>query len=155
MVIGLSRVQFGLTKIAWPWSSHGYNYRQIGGHKVLLPINHNCYNFWKTDRLRTNISSETVSKLKNSSTLEIPQLFKDKWLLLWLLWSNLWLVDLTERTKYDWLPQLSDYRCPITANYAITLSDYNSTKWLVKNKAATAPITFEEIVMVMIKFIKK
>ena len=64
-------------------------------------------------------------------------------------------VDLTERTKYDWLPQLSDYRCPITANYAITLSDYNSTKWLVKNKAATAPITFEEIVMVMIKFIKK
>ena len=64
-------------------------------------------------------------------------------------------VDLTERTKYDWLPQLSDYRCPITANYAITLFDYNSTKWLVKNKAATAPITFEEIVMVMIKFIKK
>ena len=35
------------------------------------------------------------------------------------------LVDWTERTKYDWLPQLSDYRC---ANYVITLSDYNSTK---------------------------
>ena len=42
------------------------------------------------------------------------------------------------------LVQLSDYRCPITANCPIT------TEWLVKYKAANAPITFEEIVMVMI-----
>ena len=43
--------------------------------------------------------------------------------------------------------QVSDYS---------QLSDYNSTKWLVKNKAATAPDTFEEIVLIMIKFeIKK
>ena len=54
-------------------------------------------------------------------------------------------MDLTERTKYDWLLQLSD--CPIT------LSDYNSTEQLVKNKVATAPITFEEIVMAMIKLV--
>ena len=43
------------------------------------------------------------------------------------------------------------FNCPITANCLITLSDYNCTEWLVKNKAANAPITFEEIVMVMIK----
>ena len=45
---------------------------------------------------------------------------------------------------------LSDYRCAIKANCPITLSDYSSTEWLVKNKAANAPIAFEEIVMVMI-----
>ena len=30
------------------------------------------------------------------------------------------------------------------------LSDYNCTEWLVKNKAANAPIKFEETVIVMI-----
>ena len=53
-------------------------------------------------------------------------------------------MDLTERTKYDWLLQLSDYRCPITANCPITI--------LQKNKTATVPITFEEIVMVVINY---
>ena len=37
--------------------------------------------------------------------------------------------------------QVSDYS---------QLSDYSSTEWLVKNNAANAPITFEEILMVMI-----
>ena len=72
-------------------------------------------------------------------------------------------MDLAEWNKYDWLLQLSDYRCPITANCPITakcpitvncpitLFDYSSTEWLVKNKAANALIMFEEIVMVMIK----
>ena len=46
---------------------------------------------------------------------------------------------------------MSDCRCPITANCPLTLSDYNCTDWLVKNKAASAPISFSEIVMVMIK----
>ena len=72
-------------------------------------------------------------------------------MLLWLLWSILWLMDLAEWTLYDWLLQLFDYRCPITVNCPITLSDYNCTEWLVKNEAADAPITFEEIVMVMIR----
>ena len=31
------------------------------------------------------------------------------------------------------------------------LSDHNCTEWLVRYKAADAPITFEQIVMVMIK----
>ena len=43
------------------------------------------------------------------------------------------------------------FKCPITANCPITPSDYNCTEWLVKYKTADAPITFEEIVMVMIR----
>ena len=68
----------------------------------------------------------------------------------WLLWSILWLVDLVEWTLYNRLLQLSDYRCSMTAKCPITLSDYNCTEWLVIYKTADAPITFEEIVMVMI-----
>ena len=46
-------------------------------------------------------------------------------------WVDLvWLATLTV------LSQVSDYS---------RLSDYNYTEWLVKNKAANAPITFEEI----------
>ena len=68
----------------------------------------------------------------------------------WLLWSILWLVDLVEWTLCNRLLQLSDYRCSMTAKCPITLSDYNCTEWLVIYKTADAPITFEEIVMVMI-----
>ena len=84
--------------------------------------------------------------------MEVPQFFQDMWLLLWLLWSILWLVDMAKRIKYDWLLQLSDYRCHLTANFLMTLSDYNCTKWLAKNKAPTynAPIKSEETVMVTI-----
>ena len=46
--------------------------------------------------------------------------------------------------------QLSDYRCPITANCPITLSDYNFTDQLVQNTVVYEPITFEEIVIIMI-----
>ena len=92
-----------------------------------------------------------MSQVKNSSILEIFQFsFPDEWLLLWLLWSMLWLVDLAEWTYYDWLLQLSNHRYPITANHPITLSNYNYTEWLVKNKADNALITFEEIATVMI-----
>ena len=40
--------------------------------------------------------------------------------------------------------------CPITAYYPITLSNYNFADKLVQNKTVYAPITFEEIVLVMI-----
>ena len=40
--------------------------------------------------------------------------------------------------------------CPITAICTITLSDYNCKECLVENNAGNAPITFAEIVMVMI-----
>ena len=38
----------------------------------------------------------------------------------------------------------------LTTTVLLQVSDYSSTEWLVKNNAANAPITFEEIVMVMI-----
>ena len=57
----------------------------------------------------------------------------------------LWLVDLAELIKYDGLLQMSDYKCPIIANCPTTLSDYSCTEWFVKNKAANAPIKFEEL----------
>ena len=52
-------------------------------------------------------------------------------------WVDLvWLAVLTARL------QVFDYN-----NWLITLSDYNCTEWLVKNKAANVPITFEETVI--------
>lgn len=52
--------------------------------------------------------------------------------------------------RQNWMTQSVSHRCPIMANCSITLSDYNSIEWLMKNEAASAPITFAEIVMVMI-----
>ena len=46
------------------------------------------------------------------------------------------------------------FNCPITASCLIILSNYNYTEWLVKHKAADAPIAFEEIVMDMIRLIR-
>ena len=50
---------------------------RIGHHKVLLPMNHNHYNFGKKPNTsRTNISArEDVLRKKNSSIWEIPQFF--------------------------------------------------------------------------------
>ena len=87
-----------------------------------LQMNHNHYNFWRQQIRIGQISSlEEMSQVKNSLILEIPQLFfffsfffLDKWLLLWLLRTILWLVDLVYRTKYDWLLQLSDYSSDYT-----------------------------------------
>ena len=70
---------------------------------------------------------------------------------LWLFWSILWLLDLAEWTWYDWLLHVSYYKCPISANCPSTVFDYKCKEWLIKNKAADAPVTFEEIVTVMIK----
>ena len=54
-------------------------------------------------------------------------------------------MDLAEWT---WLAT-SNFRLQVSDNNQ--LSDYNCTEWLVKYKEADAPITFEQIVMVMIK----
>ena len=88
----------------------------------LVTINHNRYYLRKKQiHLWQTSAVETIFKVKNFSILEIPQFFfQGRWLLLWLLWSILWLVDLAERTQYDWLLQLPDYMCPITANCEIT-----------------------------------
>ena len=50
-------------------------------------------------------------------------------------------VDLVWLAASTFRLQVSDYS---------QLSDYNCTEWFVKNEAADAPITFEEIVIVMI-----
>ena len=93
---------------------------------------------------RTNISGRDNVWSKQFGNF--PVFFLGKW----LLWSILWLVYLVEWTYYNRLLQLSDYRCSTTAKCPITLTDYNCTEWLVIYKTADAPITFEEIVMVMI-----
>ena len=59
----------------------------------------------------------------------------------------IWLAASTVRS------QVSDYSRPITANCPITRSNYTCTEWLVKYKAADAPIKFEEIVTVMISLV--
>ena len=53
----------------------------------------------------------------------------------------LWLVDLAESTYIDWLKKLSNYS---------QLSDYIFADKLVKSTAVYAPITFEDIVMIVI-----
>ena len=58
-------------------------------------------------------------------------------------------MDLTERTKYEWLLQLSNYRCLIIADCLITVQ-LQLYKVISGKKAANAPITFEETVIVMI-----
>ena len=52
------------------------------------------------------------------------------------------LVDLVWLAASTFQLQVSDYS---------QLSDYNCTEWLVKSEAADAPITFGEIVIVIIK----
>ena len=39
-----------------------------------------------------------MPRVKNTYILEIPHFFQDKYLLLWLLWSNLCFVNLAEWT---------------------------------------------------------
>ena len=74
-------------------------------------------------------------------------------------WSNLFLRFLfwTEKRlssiktrKRKIRVMIGFLNCPITANCQVTLRSYNCTDWSVKNEAANAPITFKEIVMVMI-----
>ena len=60
----------------------------------------------------------------------------------WFGWEELeWLACVTVLTN--------NFRCPITAYYPITLSNYNFADKLVQNTAVHAPITLEEIVIVM------
>ena len=52
----------------------------------------------------------------------MPSFSCDKWLLLGLLGSILWLVDLAEWTEYNWLLQLSHYTLQVSGSSQ--LSDY-------------------------------
>ena len=112
---------------------------RIGRLEILLPINHNHFNFRKNKYTRQCLS------LKIPPFWKLPSFSLDKWLLLLLL-SGLSMIGCFHA--------LSDNRYPITANCPITLSNYNCTEWLVIYKAADVPITCEEIVMVMTNQVK-
>ena len=90
-----------INKIRRPWSGSS-----ICQSRVWLQTEQDdtksCYQFIiiitisEKKTFRTNISSKEMSRAKN---LEFSQFsFQGKWLLLWLLWSFLWLVDLAEWT---------------------------------------------------------
>ena len=145
IVLGHSEVEFGLKSYEWltkldesDLSIASMITDRIGRHEVLLPINLNRYKIQKKRKKQLLLLGQTSKNF---------QFFQ----LLWLFWSILWLLDLAEWTWYDWLLHLSYYKCPITANCPSTVLDYKCKEWLVKNKAADAPVTFEEIVTVMIK----
>ena len=68
-------------------------------------------------------------------------------------WVDLvWMPASTVRFQVSNYSKLSDYT--VRLHCPITLSDYNCTKWLVKYNVADAPITFWEIVMVMIIIVR-
>ena len=106
---------------------------RIGRHEVLLPINHNHYNFWKKKKHWGETSPvETMSKAKN---LEISQFTCQVVAMVIVIdsviggfsWVNLvWLAASTVRL------QVSDYS---------QLSDYNCTGWF----AADVPIHLREL----------
>ena len=60
----------------------------------------------------------------------MPSFSCDKWLLLGLLGSILWLVDLAEWTDYNWLLQLSNYTLQVSGSSQ--LSDYTVRLQLYK-----------------------
>ena len=60
----------------------------------------------------------------------MPSFSCNKWLLLGLLGSILWLVDLAEWTEYNWLLQLSHYTLQVSGSSQ--LSDYTVRLQLYK-----------------------
>ena len=89
---------------------------RIGRHKVLLPINHNCFNFRKQQiHLGQNMCRRGNVKVKNSSTLEIPQFF----------WIRSCCYGYRDQFCYWWLrleglTLIGGFNCPITVNCSIT-----------------------------------
>ena len=78
---------------SWAWLQSD----RIGRHKVLSPFNHNHNNFPKNKYIYNKyLQKRWCLKLKIPSFWKFPTFSKDKWLLLWLLWSILWLVGLAE-----------------------------------------------------------
>ena len=145
-----------INKIGQPWrgspicQSQVWLQTELDNKKSCEPINYNCYNFWKQQIHLGQISLvETMSKVKkflhfgNSSIFfrisDCCYGYCDQFCDWWIWLSGVSIIGY--------------FNCPVTANGLVTLSNYSSTEWLVKNKAAYAPITFEEIVMVMINVI--
>ena len=65
----------------------------------------------KTNIFRANISGgDNVWRVKYRYFGNSPVFFQNKWLLLWLLWSILWLMDL----EWSELSMIGCLNCPIT-----------------------------------------
>ena len=88
--------------------------------------------------------AKTLSNVTNSSILENPQFGRVSVVVA--------MVILTTSVigGFSWVHLIWLANVTVRLQVLITLSYYNPTQWLVKSKAANAPIKFEEIVMVMI-----
>ena len=88
-----------------------------------------------------------MCKVKNSSNMEIPQYF-------FIVVVAMVIVISSEINGFGWMDLQVVWFAASTVRLQVSdysqRSDYNCTEWLVKNKSANAPITFEEIVIVMI-----
>ena len=96
---------------------------RIVRHEVLLPISHDHYNFQKK-KIHLGQTSP-VGTMSKATNLEISQFFFSEQVVFVI---NSVIGGFSRVTQYDWLLQLSDYRCLITAQCLITLSDYNHTE---------------------------
>ena len=88
-----------------------------------------------------------MCNVKNSSNMEIPQFF-------FIVVVAIVIVINSEINGFGWMDLQVVWFAASTVRLQVSdysqRSDYNCTEWLVKNKSANAPITFEEIVIVMI-----
>ena len=93
---------------------------KIGRHEVLLPINHNRYNFRKKRKKKLHLGQispvETVSQAKNSSTLEIPLFLQDFAVVVAVVIVINSIIGGFRRFMIGY------FNCPIT------MSDYNCTQ---------------------------
>ena len=67
--------------------------------------------------------------MSKATNLEISQFFfSEQVVVVMVIVINSVIGGFSRVTQYDWLLQLSYYRCLITAQCLITLSDYNDTE---------------------------
>ena len=100
---------------------------RIVRHEVPLPISHDHYNFRKK-KIHLGQTSP-VGTMSKATNLEISQFFfSEQVVVVMVIVINSVIGGFSRVTQYDWLLQLSDYRCLITAQCLITLSDYNDTE---------------------------
>ena len=130
----------------------------IGRQEVLLPINHENYNFREKEKESSYKKGENLHWNTDKGGLHILRLLaKHKrqrahthtLLQLWM-----WLVDLNYIFECDWLIKLSDNKLSNNKLSNNRLSDNNLASELVENRTFFKPIISEEIVIFMINWFK-
>ena len=123
---------------------------EIGYQKVLLPINHKNYNFWKQNKQvmkeRENLHPKTNKGGANCVMVVISWFNLQIWM---------WLVDSNHNLESDWLIELSDKKLSDNKLFDNKLSTNkrsgnNVASGLAENRSFS-PITIEKIVISMIK----